>query len=240
MMKILGRIMLGILVALFVVMPVQASTYAGTVGEVSGIAQATSKTGKIRFLKKGDDVSVGEELATKSRSSLVLHFKDKSRFELGPESAMTVESYRTGDQKQSTEKKAVQREEASFVTSFSKGVFRFVSGLIAKRRPNAMRVRGPVATIGIRGTHVVGEFKAESATVILMEPEGEPRPTAIEVSNQFGSVTVDEPGYGTEVPDANSPPTPPRRMRANVIRNLTQSIRAVQRISVPRPRMHPH
>ena len=69
-----------------------------------------------------------------------------------------------------------------------------------------------------------------------MEPDDTSRKTAIVVSNNYGSVTVDEPGYGTEVPDEFSPPSPPRRMRLQTINNLTRSIQSSQRVNLPRPR----
>ena len=40
----------------------------------------------------------------------------------------------------------------------------------------------------------------------------------------------------TEIPDANSPPSPPRRMRMQTIENLTRSIQALTRIRPPRIR----
>jgi len=69
---------------------------------------------------------------------------------------------------------------------------------------------------------------------VLLEPEDEDR-TAIEVSNAFGAVTIDEPGYGTEIPDAQSPPSPPRRMRLRAVDNLMRSLSTIQRIQLPRP-----
>ena len=206
-----------------------AEQSAGSVGELSGKVTAQSASGESRELAVGDKFKVGETIKTGSRSRISMNFADDSRFELGSRAEMTVESFRGG--------KNVKPEEASFVSKITKGAFRFISGLIARKRPNAMQVRGAVATIGIRGTHVVGEFDETSGTIILVKPEGEPHPTAIDVSNQYGMVTIDEPGYGTEIPDANSPPSPPRRMKERVIRNMMNSLRAAQRISVPRPRM---
>ena len=100
-----------------------------------------------------------------------------------------------------------------------------------------MEISTAVATIGIRGTQVVGEADATSATIILIEPEDKSRKSAIDVYNDFGKVSIDEPGYGTEIPDANSPPSPPRRMRLSTINNLTRSLQNVNRVNVPRPRV---
>ena len=204
---------------------VDIASVTKAVGQVSAI----TPTGESRDLEKGDKVALGETIKTGRRSQVIMEFTDESRFELGEKAEMNVSEFRRGNQE--------KQQEPTFVSKVSVGLFRFVSGLIARESPNAMKVRGAVATIGIRGTHVVGEFQGDTAKVILLEPEGEPHPTAIDVSNQFGSVTIDEPGYGTDVPDAHSPPSPPRRMKMQTIRNMMQSLRAVQRISVPRPRM---
>jgi hypothetical protein len=218
-----------LLMGLILPIVTNAAIDIATVTEAKGSVTAVTLTGEVRSLNTGDKVALGESIKTGKRSQVVMEFTDKSRFELGSKAEMNVSEFSRGNKE--------KQEAPSFVSKVSVGIFRFVSGLIARESPNAMKVRGAVATIGIRGTQVVGEFQAETATVILLEPEGEPHPTAIDVSNQFGSVTIDEPGYGTEVPDANSPPSPPRRMRMRTINNLMNSMRSLQRISVPRPRM---
>ena len=205
-----------------------ATANVATITKAVGSFNAVTKTGVERKLQVGDEVAIGESIQTGTRSQVTMKFKVDSRFELGSKAEMTVTAFSRGNPQ--------KQEPPSFASNISVGIFRFVSGLIARESPNAMKVHGAVATIGIRGTNVVGEFQGDTAQVILLEPEGEPHPTAIDVSNQFGSVTIDEPGFGTEVPDANSPPSPPRRMRLRTIDNLMNSIRNVQRVNVPRPR----
>jgi hypothetical protein len=46
------------------------------------------------------------------------------------------------------------------------------------------------------------------------------------VENKFGSVVVDKPGYGTEIPDEKSPPSPVKRMQLRTIDNLLRAIRS--------------
>ena len=133
-----------------------------------------------------------------------------------------------------------ERDEAetSFATSILKGAFRFVSGLLGRKEPQKFKVQVTVGTIGIRGTHVAGEgFERQetdagvveaSANIMLLEDE-EGRDTAIEVSNQYGSVVIDEPGFGTEIPDEHSPPSPVRRMQIRSVNNLMRAIRNTNR-----------
>lgn len=106
-----------------------------------------------------------------------------------------------------------------------------------------MRVSVSVATIGIRGTHVEGEVIERrekdgvtvdaSAKVALLEPEGADTASAIVVENQFGSVVIDKPGYGTEIPDEKSPPSPVKRMQLRTIDNVTRAIRSPARTGGP-------
>jgi hypothetical protein len=104
---------------------------------------------------------------------------------------------------------------------------------------------GTVATIGIRGTHVAGEVTERSeengkvteasAQVILMEPEDDPaKPTAILVSNDYGSVVVDQAGYGTEIPDEHSPPSAVRKMQIRTIENVMRAVRNATPKSMPK------
>lgn len=209
--------------------PCAAAEPAGEVKYLRGKATATLED-RVRELDKGEPVYGGETIATRRGALLVMVFRDGTDFTLTNRAEMTIDRFEYGE----------DAEEPSIATRVLRGTFRFVSGLIAKREPRAMRVdAGAVATIGIRGTHVAGEVEGDSAVVVLMEPEGEAA-NAISVANEHGSVEIDEAGYGTEIPDANSPPSPPRRMRLRSIDNLMRSLQSVRRGTVPRPRPSLH
>lgn len=157
-------------------------------------------------------------MITGSGAALRLAFSDGTNLYLGAETEVAIDLY------------SVQPDSLGFVANFTRGVFRLVTGLIARMQPQSVRVVTPVATIGIRGTHFGGETDGSSAIVVLLEPEESGSSTAIEVSNPFGSVTIDAPGYGTEIPDASSPPSPPRRMRLRAVENLIRSLSTIPRL----------
>ncbi len=203
----------------------RAQDTAAEVVSLRGSATAVSASGVSRSLSEGDPLFQGERIETAADSALSMRFTDGTTFQLAQSTAMSVDAY--------SYRRDTDRD--SFSTSIFKGAFRFISGLIARSRSTSMGVRTPVATIGIRGTSVAGETDATSARIVLLEPE-EPRPTAIEVSNAFGSVTIDEPGFGTEIPDASSPPSPPRRMQLQTIQNLMRTLQSIGRIRPPRIR----
>ena len=204
-------------------------TLAAAVGEVAvlkGSATRTPPSGQAQALKRGDRVYEGDRIETASRSFVFMRFDDRTRFNLGPRAEFRVDQVRDDD-------------EGVFSAEVIRGAFRFITGLIAKKRSGAMRVRtGVVATIGIRGTTVGGEVVGESATIVLLESEEPGTPSAIEVGNDFGSVVIDQPGYGTQVPDAHSPPSPPQRMTLRAIDNLVRNINNIQRNAAPRPMIH--
>jgi hypothetical protein len=188
-------------------------------------------------VKDGDLVYSGSEITTGKNSKAVIRFHDESMFALGPNSKMAVNDFRYRK----------DAEDNVISTNIFKGTFRFISGLIAKKKPTSMNVKlGSVATIGIRGTHVAGEVTERteedgkvteaSAQVVLLAPEDDPaRPTAIVVSNDYGNVTVDQPGYGTEIPDEHSPPGTVRKMQVRTIENITRALRNATPQSIPRP-----
>ena len=205
-----------------------AADLAGHVDAIKGTAWAQSPGEAPRKLEKGSPFYVGDRVYTESRSSVKLLFEDDTKFFIGAESEMNIDTfvYRNTEQPN------------SFSSRILKGTFRFVTGLIAHEEPESMEVETAVATIGVRGTNVVGEADLTSATIILMEPEDDiSRRSAIVVFNEYGSVDIDEPGYGTEIPDQFSPPSPPRRMRLQTINNIMRSMQSIQRINVPRPRI---
>jgi hypothetical protein len=48
---------------------------------------------------------------------------------------------------------------------------------------------------------------------------------------------VDQPGYGTEIPDEHSPPGAVRKMQVRTIENITRALRNATPKSIPKPRI---
>jgi hypothetical protein len=176
-----------------------------------------------RALRPELPLYVNDRVSTAADSAVRIVFADKTDAWVGAEAVMVIDGYRHG------------KEESTFAASVLRGTFRFLTGLIGRAQPRAVRINiSPASTIGIRGTHFAGEVRENSAVVVLLEPESGAERSAIEVSNQFGSVVIDEAGFGTEIPDEFSPPSAPRRMQLRAVENLLRSIQSIQRIQVPR------
>ncbi|MGH8686179.1 MAG: FecR family protein [Burkholderiales bacterium] len=229
-------LLLGLL--LLPVMVDAATPAAGRVSRLTGseLGQAQAPGGPARKLAAGDPVFAGERIRTGSGTVLQIDFTDQSHFTLGPNSEFEISRYRNAPG---------EPGEEAFVSRVLKGAFRYVSGLIAHRERRNVQVGVIVATIGIRGTHFEGEVGERheeggkrvdaSARVVLLEPENSGAKTAIVVENKFGSVVVDEPGFGTEIPDEKSPPSPVRRMQLRTIDNLLRAIRSARPPGPARP-----
>ena len=196
-----------------------AAPSVGRVARITGDqVSAQAQGAPARKLAVGDPVFAGERIRTGAGTVLYIEFTDKARFTLGPNTEFEVEQY----------------VEDAFHSRVFKGALRFVSGLIARKQDRSMLVNVPVATIGIRGTQVEAEVSERqerdgktvdaSASVVLLEPEGSDA-TAIIVENKFGAVVIDKPGYGTEIPDEKSPPSPVQRMQLRTIDNVLRVLR---------------
>jgi FecR-like protein len=235
----LHSIGLGLMFLAASLMPVPAGAADPAIGRVSRlvgsqVGHAEAPGAAARKLAVDDPVFSGERIRTGAGTVLQLEFTDRSRFTLGPNAELELSrySYAQGG-----------AGEEAFHSRIIKGAFRFVTGLIARKEKKNMQVGVLVATIGIRGTHVEGEVTERqekegntvdaSARVALLEPEGGETNTAIVVENRFGSVVVDKPGYGTEIPDEKSPPSPVRRMQLRAIDNVTRAIRSPARTGGP-------
>ena len=70
-------------------------------------------------------------------------FKDNSVMSFGPDTEVTVDEYLY----------APAKGDLKFGASMSKGALNVVSGAIAKLKPEAVSLKTPTGTIGVRGTN---------------------------------------------------------------------------------------
>lgn len=96
--------------------------------------------GSLRMAGSGDALNPGDVVSTGKRSFAVVELSDLSRIVLRAESRFAVETWKT------------EAGQESGILSLFEGGFRAVTGFLNKRRPGAVKVRSPTATIGVRGT----------------------------------------------------------------------------------------
>ncbi len=113
----------------------------GTVKTVSGEAWVISGGQSVRA-KAGTSVFLGSQLKTAKASSLGVTFRDNTLMSFGPDTELTVDEYLF----------APTKGQYKLGASMNKGSLNYVSGVIAKLRPEAVNVKTPTGTIGSRGT----------------------------------------------------------------------------------------
>ncbi|MEM6998933.1 MAG: FecR domain-containing protein [Pseudomonadota bacterium] len=127
-----------ILFLLFSVQAAQANT--GKAFTIVGTATVNDEVLTLgTVLKEGDRIVTGE------KSSVRVVMKDGTVIDIQENSGLTISQYAY---------KEDAPEESSSAFSILGGAVRYISGLIAKKDPNKVKLTAGTATIGIRGTFV--------------------------------------------------------------------------------------
>jgi hypothetical protein len=116
----------------------------GFVKTVNGDASVTS-AGKTVKAVQGTPVFVNSVLRTGAKGGMGVTFKDNQMMSFGPDTELTVDEYLY----------APAKGDLKFGASISKGTLNVVSGTIAKLKPEAVSLKTPTGTIGVRGTNYV-------------------------------------------------------------------------------------
>ncbi len=139
-----GRV-LAALMLMGLVWSAQAQTEAiGYVKTVTGEAWVTS-TGQRVKAAPGSAVMLGSKLQTGPAASLGVSFKDNTLMSFGPDTELTVDEYLY----------APAQNELKLSTRLVRGTLNYLSGVIAKLKPDAVSVKTPIGVIGVRGTQFV-------------------------------------------------------------------------------------
>jgi hypothetical protein len=138
------------LVAISLPVMAEATEPAGKVDAVAGLVTVAGAEGAIRTLVKDTPVFSGDIISTGPNSRVRIVFSDAGVIFLRPSTRFVIDSYKhTGN---------TQQDESKF--SLVKGGFRSVTGAIGQANKDKVRIKTPVATIGIRGTDHEGRFCA--------------------------------------------------------------------------------
>lgn len=120
----------------------QETAAIGYVMKVSGEAAVVSD-GKSVPAAVGTPVMQGSTLRTGPDGALGVTLKDNTVMSFGPNSELRVDEFLY----------APARNELKLTARITRGTMNFISGMIAKLRPEAVQVQTPTGTIGVRGTH---------------------------------------------------------------------------------------
>jgi hypothetical protein len=109
--------------------------------------------GKEVVAEPGTPVHRGARLRTGSQGSLGIMFHDNTRISMGPQTEVAIDDYLYEPGK----------GQLKLGASITKGTLHYVSGVIAKLKPEAVSVKTPTGTIGVRGTRFVAKVEPENS-----------------------------------------------------------------------------
>ena len=130
--------------AIFVVLAFSAVSNAAEIGQIK------NTTGQVFLLrnnqqqpaKPGDIVEEADTIITEANGSFGMTLIDSTRISAGPNSRIELKQFRFNPTTQ----------EGESLTELHRGTLAIVSGQIAKRSPDAMKVQTPTTILGVRGT----------------------------------------------------------------------------------------
>ena len=195
---------------------VTSSPSIGVIEKLEGIVSLTRTDGTTVQAAKGTQVFTGDIVKTGADANVGIKFTDETNFALGESGRMVIDEmiYDPG----------ANTGSSSF--SVVKGVFSFVSGKVAKFGDDAMVVKTPVASIGIRGTTVAGKAAAEgTSNSITLLPDADGGVGQIAVSNSAGTQVMSIPFQTTTLSSAFTPPSAPVVLPSNQLQNLYGNIK---------------
>ncbi|MBW7850630.1 MAG: tandem-95 repeat protein [Rhodospirillales bacterium] len=172
----------------------------GKIEKLSGEVVAQRPDGTKVALAKGDVVYQGDVIITGDGAGIGIMFVDDTSFSLGAKGRMVLDEMVFDP--------GAKTGQSTF--SVVQGAFSFVSGKVAKTGPDAMKVKTPVMTIGIRGTTVAGFAAAEgegSYVTLLSDADG--GAGQIVVYNQAGLQLLSVPNQTVQLASAFQDVPPP-------------------------------
>jgi hypothetical protein len=96
----------------------------------------------------GSGLVVGDVLSTGATGALGVILRDNTVLSLGPSTETRIEQFAFDP----AEKKL------GMVLRVTRGLIEYLSGRISKLAPGSVRIETPVATMGVRGTHLVARI----------------------------------------------------------------------------------
>ena len=120
----------------------------GYVKTVTGEAWVTTGGQRVKA-QPGTTILLGSQLKTMVAAAMGVTFKDNTVMSFGPDTELTVDEYLY----------APAQDQLRLGTRLSKGSLNYVSGVIAKLKPEAVTVKTPTGIIGVRGTQFVARVE---------------------------------------------------------------------------------
>jgi len=162
---------------------------------------------------KGTGVEMNDAIRTQ-QGKVGITFEDDTKVQVNENSKLVIDDF-VYDPKSKSGKLGAK---------IALGTVRYASGQIAKNSPQNVALNTPSATVAVRGTDFAATVdELGESTIILLPSCPNDRPTRsvkdiesncktgqIEVSNDVGTVILNQPFQVTKVQSRTVPPTPPK------------------------------
>ena len=159
----------------------------GVVAAAGGKVELTTFGQTGRTAQSGQPIFMGDEVKTDAAGHLQILLLDETVFTIGPNSTITLDKFVYDPKSHNGEIRA----------SITQGVFRYVSGKIAAKNPDSVKVKLPSASLGFRGTIVGGSVGANGQGLAALLGPGKNNDAGV----RNGSFTID--GAGGDHQDVN-------------------------------------
>ncbi|MDR3369632.1 FecR domain-containing protein [Rhodoferax sp.] len=122
----------------------------GYVKTVQGAAVVVTAGDTIKA-EPGTPVRQSSTLKTGLQASMGITLQDNTRLSIGPDTVMAVDEFLYEP----------TQNAVKLLVNLTRGTLNYVSGLIAKIKPDAVSIKTPTGNIGVRGTHFVAKVVAD-------------------------------------------------------------------------------
>ena len=142
-----GRALLtGAFVSLFGTCAIAQDNVIGYVKTASASASVLSN-GQLVPATPGMALQVGQVLKTGSPGSMGVTLKDNTTLSIGPNTELAIDDYLF----------APSKGDLGLAAKLSKGSLYYISGAIAKLKPESVNIKTPTGMIGVRGTQFLAK-----------------------------------------------------------------------------------
>jgi len=175
----------------------------------AGVGRVTEQTGPTEIVRNKKSLSSRVNAPVESNDTIItararakLEFEDKTTVQITEQSKLVIDDF-VYDPKKGSGKLALK---------MALGTARYASGQIAKNNPQQVAVKTPTASIAVRGTDFSMTVDELGRSLVMLLPSCDAKGCvtgAIEVSNEAGSVLLEQAYQATLVRSLLTPPTAP-------------------------------
>ena len=176
----------------------------GVLAASAGVVQLKSSgTSSFTEIAPGAPIYLYDEIMTGPDTRAQILMRDETTFSIGENTELVIDEFIFNP---------YDHASGLIKADFKTGVFRFISGRIAKANPANMEVKAGNAVIAIRGTEVIGTITEQESTIVLLS--GQIDMTSSSDFCQSGgtgcSQSLTRPGFGVEMTELGQFTAPSR------------------------------